>query len=590
MYIIGLLLYIGVPALAFFLDISREFITQTFELAPEISMLVAGVYVYPLLVFLASMIFKQKSFANVEYFRSQVTLCSTLAVSFGLIGTFIGLANMIARIAEGMGGNSQDFSAKMGDLLTAIGAAMDSMSFAFLTSILGVGASIAILLSSNYLASYYQGAYGGVTGGKSSGRGFGGRSTVNAKNTELDNFARHAQTVETSVQQTLELISDKEKVWSDLHMLLDKSSKSVVVDQLNETLFQNNNLITEMTGVLKVIHDDQLISNEKFQSLLQGYTDKMAGELVKVSNAIHHMSVKIENMDNSVAKSAAATSVVVEQTTKELTGVASVLGDIRLEMAEPIENMLKLAIETNEMTLTYQSINNRIGDIVGVEVFVSWNQSIRGKIPNIELFKIARKEGLSIELDIWVLNTALKQLSAWRVSGLWDDQWVLAINVTEERLLCPNFITDLELSLIDMAIPAKLIALEITDTTIMNNPDACKDKIRQLSNMGLKVYIDDFGTGYSSLMNLQEISIDALKIDRNVIRQLLASDNAGISIIETIMVVAQNMRISVFAEGVERQEDMTKLSRIGCTYFQGYLFSKPMSSSEFEQQYLKDTA
>lgn len=571
MYLVGLLFYIGIPSAAAYVDTSRAFIAKSFELSPEITVLICIAYFYPLLVFLASMVLKKSKNSNITYFRSQVTLASTLAVSFGLIGTFIGLSQMIARIAVGMGGGG-DFTDKMASLLAAIGGALDSMSLAFLTSILGVGGSVAILFSANFLTSYFK-----EETDKENSNGnldFG---------TDAEQFAH---VVQNSVQQCLDLVADKEKVWSDLHILLEQKANSPVVEKFNEIMFKNNTLIMDMTDVLKRMQQEQMTNNEKIHGYLQNHSDRVVTGFDNMYSVVDTMSNKVEQMESSLSQSALHTSDIIEHTTKELNSVASILTGIRQEIAGPLEDVLKQALKDKNFTLTFQSINNQEQELVGVEVYICWEDDIRGRISNFELFEIANKEGLSSELDLWVMQTAIKQLAAWRSNGQWNDDWRMSINITKERILCPNFIIDLDRIIRDSGVPPYTIALEISDSTIISQPDECRDKIRQASELGVNVFIDGFGTGYSSLINLEDFKVDALKFDRNIIRKLLESDTYGLSIIETIMVVAKKMNIDVYAEGVEIKPDMVKLADIGCLYFQGYLFSKPLTSAEFEDKYM----
>ena len=182
MYFFGIFLYITLPVYFYSLETGRGFVNQCYELAPEITTLIGVAFVYPILVFLFSVIMRKKVFATRSYFKGQVVLASSMAVSLGLIGTFIGLAQMVAGIAAGMGADG-DFATKMASLLTAIAAAMDAMSLAFLTSILGVAASVIILLSGNYLESFFPLEASGGRGGAGDSGGSCQRGRVSAAHT-----------------------------------------------------------------------------------------------------------------------------------------------------------------------------------------------------------------------------------------------------------------------------------------------------------------------------------------------------------------------------------------------------------------------
>ena len=154
MYFLGILLSIGAPILLMLTESGISFLLTTYALSPEITVLIVIGYLYPLLLFAFSYFFRRDMISK-KFYQSQVSLSSTLCVSLGLIGTFIGLSSMVASISSGMNADG-DFNSKINTLLLSIGSSLDSMSLAFLTSILGVGASTVLSVSCNYLAFFYK--------------------------------------------------------------------------------------------------------------------------------------------------------------------------------------------------------------------------------------------------------------------------------------------------------------------------------------------------------------------------------------------------------------------------------------------------
>ncbi|WP_114764658.1 EAL domain-containing protein [Vibrio rhodolitus] len=619
MYIFGLLVYITIPALAYYFDGSREFIYECFELSPEITALIAITYLYPISVFCVAFFFRHHKFANIEYFRSQVTLSSSLAVSFGLIGTFVGLANMISGIAAGLNA-SGDFTERMALLLNSIGLALDSMSLAFLTSILGVGTSVSILVASNYLNSFFD-----LHQVSSEGSRFDGDRIAPLFDTEQNIINQNFEQVHVTLQQTLELVHDKEKTWTDLHTLLESNSGSTVVKQFNQSLDQHNQIALNQAEQMQSIREEQLRTNQKMEQFFAQYAENMnslANEAAKalssmsgrmetmaaanenmekilaqhaermgveagfVTSAVDGMSNRVVQMSDDITRTQQITTDVIEQTSGELDRVASILHDIRIATALPIGESLKNAIHEGSFSLVYQPQTRADGSLIGAEAFIRWIDPVRGPISNYELFKLAKQEGVSVEVELWVVHSTIHQVSKWQKQGCWQHEWIASINATSELLLSPNFVNDIEINLKKSGVNPGSIAIEITEDTISGNSAAARDKIRQLHNLGLKTFIDDFGTGYTSLINLRDFEIDRLKIDRDIINGISEGDESSFNLVKSVMMMAEQMNIQVQAEGVEVQQQVDKLVEVGCEYFQGYHFGKPVASSEFESQYL----
>ncbi|WP_161569647.1 EAL domain-containing protein [Veronia nyctiphanis] len=581
-------------------DTTRSFVMQSLELSPEITILIIIAFAYPLILFFAVMAYHltdNRRF-SLEYYKGQVNLCSSLCVSFGLIGTFVGLALMIEGIASGMGVEG-DFSTKMASLLGAISSAMDAMSLAFLTSILGVSASVAILFSTNFFSSYFltHGPSNEKEGYRATAAGGSGSSTTNIvvnKDSEESIIV-----IKDALRESLEMISSKEKVWSDLFLLMQKSSGSTVVDQLNKILYRNNQLVELMSEQIKQMRQEQSTGLEGIQVSMKKNADQLSDDFTQVSTALDTVSSSVEKMNEVVAESQNMTSAVIEKTSnqmtevinrnlRELSKVAEILGDIRLAVAVPIEDALKDALRQNVFTLMFQPVFHGNGEVKGAETFLRWEDPVRGSVLTRDLLDAAREADLLNDVDRWVMVNAIRQLSKWYFDGKWQDSWQLSINCSSERLLFPLFMAELTSELEKAKIPPKLLAFEITEQTIMDNPEAVNDKMMQLHRLGVSVYLDNFGTGFTSLGNLRNMDIDRVKVSRTITDGMTQDLSGVTSIIRSIMVIANEMDLSVSAEGIETKEQMELLKREGCSMFQGYYFGRPKSPEEFILEYIRN--
>lgn len=575
MYIFGLVFYVGLPAALASFESSGEFIKTTFNLAPEIAYMITVAYVYPLLVFILCFFMKNSRIANVVYFRSQVDLASTLAVSFGLIGTFIGLAEMIGGIAAGMGAEG-DFATKMNSLLTAISSALDSMSFAFLTSILGIGASSTILFCSNYMASYFKEDFGAG----------GGSGNSSSDNEEKGFEANSAVTrIEARIQESLDLIANKEKVWGDLHLLLENNTGTKVVDSLNDLIQQNNQINLGVSDEIKGMRIDQNQLFTESNSNVVKYSERVTDTVSSATDGLMNVISAIGDLKNNADKNSESIGEVISKNINELDSVSLILNELRVAVAPPLHELLVKAIADDLIELRFQPQKNQQGVFVGGETFVHWEDALIGKVNNLELFEQAEEHGLVERLDIWIMDATFRCIANWVKDKTWGSESTLSINVSATYFLAPSFIVNLENLLEKYSIPPSYIALEITENTLMSHSELCQDKIRQTRQLGVKLYIDDFGTGYTSMKNLRSLQIDMLKIDRTIVRDIL-ENSEGESVVRSIMSMALELNIQVAAEGIESQEQIDKLLELGCTVFQGYYLGRPAGIDEFHSQHV----
>ena len=257
----------------------------------------------------------------------------------------------------------------------------------------------------------------------------------------------------------------------------------------------------------------------------------------------------------------------------------------RIERKLEIERLLPFALENMEITLKYQPQVDKDAKTVGCEVLMRWNNKELGFIGPDEFIPIAEHMGAIVELGYYVLEESFKTFKEWDKKGIVLDQ--LSINVSMRQMLHARFAEDVsklckrylneELS--------KKIIFEMTETSVAEDIDKLIETMNVIREYGIKFSMDDFGTGYSSLSYLRKIPLDELKIDKSFIFEL-STNESDTAMVKTILNIAENLDLSVVAEGVETQTQKDFLVKENCDILQGYLFSKPIDKDEFEE-YLK---
>ena len=245
-----------------------------------------------------------------------------------------------------------------------------------------------------------------------------------------------------------------------------------------------------------------------------------------------------------------------------------------------LENELGRAIEQEHFQLHYQVQVDSTGRPFGAEALIRWPHPKNGIISPLHFIPVAEETGLIIAIGQWVLETACAQLKLWEQDPL-THQLTLSINVSAKQLFQIGFVAQVHATVQRYGINPTRLKLELTESMFVDNIERVIDTINTLSEMGIKISLDDFGTGYSSLQYLKKLRIYQLKIDQSFVRDIVTDIHDEV-IIRTIIAMAHSLDVSVIAEGVETEAQKQRLLTNGCTYFQGYLFSKPVPIDEFE--------
>lgn len=241
-----------------------------------------------------------------------------------------------------------------------------------------------------------------------------------------------------------------------------------------------------------------------------------------------------------------------------------------------IERKLRHAIVRNELALVYQPQFSVAGKATGVEALLRWHHPTDGVIPPDRFIPVAEETGMIVEIGDWVMLTACRDMNHWIDSGLAPLR--VAVNVSARQLRRRDFCETVAGALAESGLPADLLELEITESSVMENPQEAVQILERLGRMGVSLAIDDFGTGYSSLAYLKLFPIDHLKIDRSFVRDIEHDLNDRAIAFGTIA-LAHSLGLNVIAEGVETEDQLELLRSNACDEVQGYLFSMPMSSA-----------
>ena len=246
---------------------------------------------------------------------------------------------------------------------------------------------------------------------------------------------------------------------------------------------------------------------------------------------------------------------------------------------------LRQALDHDEFVLYYQPrVDAETHVIIGFEALLRWRHPQRGLVPPLEFIPIAEETGLIVEIGAWVIKTACAQNRAWMDAGRFNCP--VSVNVSVAQFKKSDFLQVVQHGLQSSGLRPAMLELEITESLVMEDPEAFIEVLKKLKMLGVKISIDDFGTGYSSLSYLKRFPIDHLKIDRSFVRDL-ATDPADASICRTIIAMAHSLEISVVAEGVETLEQAIYLSAHGCEELQGFLFYRPAPPEFFENVQLE---
>ena len=264
------------------------------------------------------------------------------------------------------------------------------------------------------------------------------------------------------------------------------------------------------------------------------------------------------------------------------------IGGDRIEIFKPamrsrttdrltMESELRRAIEREEIKVLYQPIV-RLEDraIAGFEALARWDHPKLGRLSPAEFITIAEEIGLIVDLGLFVLERAARQLSTWQAENRGRDPIFTSVNVSSRQLLRHDLIQDLRSVLGRSALARGTFKLEITESLVMENPEHAAQILARIKELGAGLSLDDFGTGHSSLAYLQRFPFDTIKIDQSFVRTTARGTRPVI--LRSIITLAHDLGMDVVAEGAETDSDAVELYQLGCEYAQGFAFGEPMTA------------
>ncbi len=245
-----------------------------------------------------------------------------------------------------------------------------------------------------------------------------------------------------------------------------------------------------------------------------------------------------------------------------------------------VESGLRRALEHGEFLLNYQpQVSLESGQITGMEALIRWRGADNVMIPPLDFIPIAEETGLIVPIGAWVLHTACAQAHTWHTAGY--PRLLIAVNISARQFQHPDFINLVQRTLRDTGLPAEKLELEITESAVMQDAEKTIATLNALNALGVTLSIDDFGTGYSSLSYLKRFPLAKLKVDQSFVRNLSTSANDA-AIARSVILLGHSLNLIVIAEGVETEAQLAWLRTQHCEEMQGYLFSRPVPSAEFE--------
>jgi EAL domain-containing protein (putative c-di-GMP-specific phosphodiesterase class I) len=258
----------------------------------------------------------------------------------------------------------------------------------------------------------------------------------------------------------------------------------------------------------------------------------------------------------------------------------------QVAMSETIKTRLafaddmKQALLQDDFTLYYQAQYNNKGDIIGAEALLRWYHPAHGMVSPATYIPIAEESELILSIGQWILEQACQDIKKLEQLQLPASFKKVAINISAKQLIQQDFQQQVLRAITNNAIPAERLALELTENLLVENIEESIKLIASFKEKSIDCAIDDFGTGYSSLTYLKRIPASILKIDRSFVANIEQSSESA-AIAQMIISLGKTLNMSVMAEGVETEAELTCLKSLGCQNYQGFYFSEPVPLDDF---------
>jgi EAL domain-containing protein (putative c-di-GMP-specific phosphodiesterase class I) len=255
----------------------------------------------------------------------------------------------------------------------------------------------------------------------------------------------------------------------------------------------------------------------------------------------------------------------------------------KLKHRVAMEASLREALRLKQLDVHYQPYVNLITrKVVGLEALIRWRHPVHGMVPADQFIPVAEETGLIVPMGNFVLHRTLQTMSAWQRAGV--KLVPVSLNVAPAQLQRGELQSTIATLLATHGLLPELLQLEMTERAVFDSSQVKvgenrQDTMARLRDLGIKIAIDDFGTGYSSLSYLKNWRVDALKIDRSFVRDLV-TDASDLAIVSAIVAIARHLHIQVIAEGIEGYQQAEILRKLGCSVGQGFLYARPMPAEQ----------
>lgn len=248
-----------------------------------------------------------------------------------------------------------------------------------------------------------------------------------------------------------------------------------------------------------------------------------------------------------------------------------------------LEHDLRLAVERGELVLHYQpKIDLATGAIIGAEALLRWQHPERGLILPTQFIPVAEETGLIVRIGRFVLEEAVGQARQWLDQLPANAPFILAVNFSARQITAPDLVTNVARVLLRYSWSPERLSFELTESLLVDDADSTLEVLNELKRLGVRLAIDDFGTGFSSLSYLHRFPVDIVKIDRAFVSQL-SGDGTGSAVVTAVMHMAEALDLITTAEGVETEEQLKGLRRLGCRWAQGFHFARPLLADEMTE-------
>jgi len=249
-----------------------------------------------------------------------------------------------------------------------------------------------------------------------------------------------------------------------------------------------------------------------------------------------------------------------------------------------LENSIRKAVDNDEMVIHYMpTVDLHRNELAGVEALLRWQHPEKGIISPKDFIHVAEECGLMVPIGKWMVETVCKQLRVWKDAGMENQN--ISINLAPQQFTESDVVDQLSRMMAEYGIEGSEITIEVTEKTLIENEGEIETGLNKLHKMGMTIALDDFGTGFASLSYLKDFPIDVVKIDSAFIAGIPDSEE-DTAVVNAISGVARGLKLSLLAEGVENERQLSMLKGLGCQFGQGYYWSKALPADQYEQFYL----